>query len=217
MGDEGLPLPSDFERADMPVAVQQTCAAGAHPLGASYYTINGRAICQACREQFDKQQRANGSFGLALLLGTGAAAVGAAIYYAIEAVTGYELGLVAIVVGVIVGKAVRRGAGARPGRIYRLMALMLTYMAMTATYVPLVLKEGGMHSLLGACILAFILPGLMLAKLENLLGTVILGIGLYEAYKYSAPPRLAIEGPFSNAPVPAPAPAAAAQGALPSA
>jgi hypothetical protein len=71
-----------------------------------------------------------------------------------------------------------------------------------------------MHSLLGACVLAFVLPGLMLAKLENLLGTVILGIGLYEAYKYSAPPRLAVEGPFTNAPMPAPAPGAA-QGALP--
>jgi hypothetical protein len=198
------PGPTDFDRADIPAAAATTCAAGQHPLTATYYTVNGRAICQACREQFEKERGTRGSFGAALLFGSGAAIVGAAIYYAIVAATGMEIGLVAIVVGVLVGKTVRRGAGARAAWYYRALALVLTYMAITATYVPLVLKESSVRSVIRACFVAFILPGLMLVHFDNLLGLAILGIGLYEAYKLSAPPRLVVEGPFTHAAQPAP-------------
>jgi hypothetical protein len=208
------PGPTDFDRADIPTAVASSCAAGQHPLTATYFTVNGRAICQACREQLDKEIDARGSFGAALLYGSGAAAVGAAIYYAIVAATGLEIGLVSIVVGVIVAKAVRRGAGARRGWHYRALALALTYMAITATYVPVVLKQSSVHSVIAAAFVALILPGLMLASFDNLLGLAILGFGLYEAYKLSAPPQFVFEGPFTQATA-QPAPALSAQAAPP--
>jgi len=44
------------------------------------------------------------------VFGAVAAALGAGIYFGISALTGYEFGLVAIVVGLMVGWAVRRGA-----------------------------------------------------------------------------------------------------------
>jgi hypothetical protein len=196
------PAPTDFERAEMPAASAQTCATGEHAVTATYYTINGRPICEPCRERFEQERGGRGSFGAALAFGLGAAVAGAAIYYGIVAATGYELGLVAIVVGVLVGKAVRRGAGARSGWQYRGLAVFLTYLAMTATYVPLVLKQSGVHTLLGACLLSLMLPALMLVDFSNLIGLIILGIGLYEAYKLSAPPRFVLEGPFTQAAAP---------------
>ena len=186
----------------MPADTARTCAAGQHPLSATYYTLNGRAICDACCAQFEKERGGRGSFGMAFVYGSAAAALGAAIYYII-ALTGWEVGLVAIIVGVLVAKGVRRGAGSRSGWHYRALAMFLTYLAITATYVPLVLKSSTIHSVLAACVLAFILPGLMLAHFENVIGLIILGIGLYEAYKLSAPPRLVLEGPFTSAPRPA--------------
>jgi hypothetical protein len=65
--------------------------------------------------------------------------------------------------------------------------------------VPLVLKQSGIHTLLGACLLSLMLPALMLVDFSNLIGLIILGIGLYEAYKLSAPPRFVLEGPFTQA------------------
>ena len=48
--------------------------------------------------------------------------------------TGYEIGLVAIVVGLLVGGAVRKGSGARGGWFYQLMAVALTYAAISGSY-----------------------------------------------------------------------------------
>lgn len=54
--------------------------------------------------------------------------------------TGYSIGLVAIVVGAVVGLAVRKGARGRGGWVYQGMAIILTYLAIAASYVPDVIK-----------------------------------------------------------------------------
>ena len=46
----------------------------------------------------------------ALLLGLGAAILGAAVFFLVRWITGYELGLISIVVGIGIGVAVRTGA-----------------------------------------------------------------------------------------------------------
>jgi hypothetical protein len=74
-------------------------------------------------------------FGRAILFGSGAALAGAAIYYAILAATGYSIGLIAILVGYIVGRAVNVGSNGKGGRKYQLLAALLTYFAMSSTYV----------------------------------------------------------------------------------
>src|SRR5439155_3866977 len=51
-----------------------------------------------------------------------------------------ELGIVAIGVGLLVGIAVRKGSGGRGGRKFQALAMVLTYLSITASYVPLVLK-----------------------------------------------------------------------------
>ncbi len=73
----------------------------------------------------------------ALFLGALAAGIGAVIYYAIIRMTGLNIGLIAVVVGVMVGGAVRRGSGNRGGPFYQGIAILLTYLSIVAMNVPL--------------------------------------------------------------------------------
>jgi len=80
-------------------------------------------------------------FVKALGLGFAAAALGAAIYFGIAALTGYEFGLVAVVVGVLVGGAVRKGSNGRGGWRYQVLAMFLTYTAVVVTDSSLIARE----------------------------------------------------------------------------
>lgn len=77
----------------------------------------------------------------ALSVGLVAALIGAALYFGVAAITGYEIGLVAIVLGLIVGGAVRLGSGGRGGWFYQLMAIGLTYLSIGAADFSMILKE----------------------------------------------------------------------------
>ena len=66
--------------------------------------------------------------------------LGAGIYYAVLAITNYEIGLIAIVVGFLVGRAVQWGSHGRGGWLYQGLAMALTYVAIVSTYVPFLFK-----------------------------------------------------------------------------
>ena len=53
--------------------------------------------------------------------------------------TGYDLALITIVVGIAVGIGVRMGAGGSKSVGYRVLAVALTWIAMCSTYVPTIL------------------------------------------------------------------------------
>ena len=80
----------------------------------------------------------SGAFVRAAALGLGAAVVGSAVWYGIVRATEREWGLIAIVVGLFVGFAVRKGAGGRGGWQYQALAMVLTYVSITGSNVPLV-------------------------------------------------------------------------------
>ena len=134
-----------FDRAERAAApAEMTCAGCQQPVGATYFEVNGNVTCQRCRAQilaaWNRGSPAK-RFAKAFALGGVAAALGAGLYFGIEALTGYEFGLVAIVVGLIVGGAVHKGSNGRGGWRYQALAMFLTYSAVVATDSSLIARE----------------------------------------------------------------------------
>ena len=227
-----------LDRAEFDAQHATTCGACAKPLTTEYYEANGATVCAECCEQFRAVGTAGSSMTRAVrALGAGLAAAiaGSILYYAILAITGYEFGLIAIVVGMAVGKAVNWGAYGRGGWRYQTMAIVLTYVAIVSSYVPLIFAEAGkataatenagtaeagakpeqetaatspQEPLSGSAAVAalVVLTGLVLALpflagAQNIIGIIIIGIGLYEAWKFNRKPQISITGPHAIAAV----------------
>ena len=226
-----------LDRAEFDGTYGTACGACAKALTTEYYEANGLTVCADCCEKL----RAVGTTGTSLTRGMRALAAGAAaalagsvLYYAILALTGYEFGLIAIVVGMVVGKAVNWGAHGRGGWRYQAMAIALTYLAIVSSYVPLIVRQIGKQPVAaeasartgetatpaaqnqaadeapptaaGAIAAIAILIGLVLALpflggVENIMGMIIIGIGLYEAWKFNRKGRVTITGPHAIAAV----------------
>jgi hypothetical protein len=202
-----------WDRAEFSGPAVATCASCSQPLRDAYYEAHGRHLCPACGERL-RASLADSSGPAPMLrsvaAGLAAAAAGAVLYYAIFRFTGYEFGLIAIVVGVAVGKAVSWGSDHRGGWRYQALAMLLTYVAIVSSYLPLIFADAfgdgtilshGLPALLGMLAIACTAP--FQGGFSNVLGLVIIGIGLYEAWKLNRRRTLVITGPHVLAPTPA--------------
>jgi len=129
---------------DLPASPGVICVVCGRPVGASYFTANDKPICAGCRDVVTSTAatpRSPGALLLAGLFGLGAAVAGAAIYYAVIAIANLEIGIVAILIGYMVGWAVRKGAGGRGGRRFQILAVALTYWSVGLAYAPLAFKQ----------------------------------------------------------------------------
>lgn len=251
---EGRPEPDDlqFDHAESSAEDEgeAACTACQQVIAETYYEINGSVVCPSCQGQL-AAALTEGS-GLVRLIKAGAlgvvgGGVGAGLYYLVIVLTGYELSLVAIVVGLLVGGAVRMGTGGRGGRVYQLMAVALTYAAITSmvafvsiaqwddeaerhnarlsdgaeqepTTGPADGSEGSAYAderlpLWGemsngakavVCVTLFIF-GLAYPFLEmDGILFIIIGIGLYQAWKMNGRAVLSVTGPYQLAPAPVP-------------
>jgi len=239
-----------FDRAefDNAAAAVSTCELCSRSIHGSYYRANGKTICSSCREAISEGQSAAGAGARlirASLYGTGAAALGSIVYFAILKLTGIQFGLIAIAVGWMVGKCVSKGSGGRGGWAYQALAVFLTYSSIVATYIPFALeglkhrpekssstapatagapstntpetaspnpapgsgnaipstpRPGPAKLALGLVVLfglALALPFLM--GFKNIMGLVIIAIGLYEAWKLNKKITIEFSGPFQLA------------------
>jgi hypothetical protein len=96
-----------------------------------------------CAERIQSGQQAPPaiSLGPAVLYGAGAALAGCILYAAVAILLNLEIGIVAIVVGVMVGKAVRAGSRGLGGRPQQILAVLLTYFAITTSYIPVFIHQ----------------------------------------------------------------------------
>lgn len=125
-----------FDRVEGPgPAAPPACAQCHRPLD-EYFALGGHMFCRSCIDRL----RAGASFWRALLYGGGAAILGTVVWFAILRLFDRELGIIAIVVGYFVGIAVRKGGRALGGWKFQTLAMALTYLSITASYVPLVMK-----------------------------------------------------------------------------
>ena len=227
------------------------CAACQKPLASVYYQVNGRPACERCKAQLEYDQMSGSAVGNVLRAGAFgllAALAGGALWYAVRATTGYEVGLIAIVVGLMVGGAVRAGCRHRGGLGYQVLAVALTYFCICVQYVPDIIKAireqptaqaekasavssttpaqattvataeppaslpasppAANHStgviLLMAVglLLAFAMAAPFLGGFQNIIGILIIGFALWEAWKMNRRVPMQIEGPFRLAPAP---------------
>lgn len=194
-----------FDKAEFQSPEGITCGYCKNPISGEYFLVGGSTWCPACRYGLDSPERTSTSGGGRMLTaaayGLGAAVAGSALYFGILWITGgWEFSLIAIVVGWLVGRAVMTGSGNRGGVGYQLMAVFLTYCSIASSFMPLILEGAetvGAAELLVAFILAFAAP--FLGGLDNILGLLIIGIGLWQAWSMTKKRQLEIEGPYSAA------------------
>lgn len=119
-------------------AAGTTCVVCKIPIHKTYYHAQGAVVCELCAQRIESGQQAPPALSLprAALYGGGAALAGSILYALVGIVTGLEIGLIAIVVGVLVGKAVRRGSRGMGGRPQQVLAVVLTYFSITTSYIP---------------------------------------------------------------------------------
>jgi hypothetical protein len=75
-----------------------------------------------------------------VLYGAGAALACSVCYAIITIVSGVQLAIASIAVGFLIGRAVRVGSGSG-GRRLQILAVALTYLSITTSYTPLLIKD----------------------------------------------------------------------------
>jgi hypothetical protein len=167
----------------------------------AYYEVNGHVVCAGCKAALEQSATGSGASRIlrATAFGLGGAIAGAGVYYAILAVTGYEIGLVAIAVGWLVGRGVQKGSDGRGGWAYQALAVGLTYMAIVSTYVPFIVKamtaDEAKMSVVALLAVAAAAP--FFAGFENVLGILIIGFALYQAWQMNRRVPMIINGPYA--------------------
>ena len=243
-----MPDNLQFDRAEpSPGAAGLTgtlaCKACGSLLSDTYFVVNGHIVCEKCRRSVEADWNRGGSagrFGKALVLGVLAMIVCSLVWYLVLKATDSQWGILAVVVGFVIGGAVRKGSNNRGGWRYQTLAIFLTYTAIVSSYVPFIIEGMREHSAevtkaspsanktlpppvadsttatttttattsaddpkigpLGFVIGVVLLLGILyatpfLAGLENLLGVLIIGFALYEAWKLNRRTELRVSGP----------------------
>jgi ABC-type multidrug transport system fused ATPase/permease subunit len=149
--NEAGPTPLQFDRVvpDSPTAsrddrVAAVCVACGAAIETEYYQINGHVACASCRSHAEasaETPRGIRPLVTAGFFGLGAGLVGAVIYFAVIALLDLEIGLVAILIGYMVGYAIRKGTRGRGGRRFQVLAIALTYGSISVAYTSIALKS----------------------------------------------------------------------------
>lgn len=206
-----------FDTAEPSAATtDRSCTGCRRPIEGEYHMANMQVVCTPCRTALEAgpQGTRTGRVGRALLFGAGAAVAGSLVYLVVLVATGYEIGLIAILVGWMVGRAVSAGSGHRGGWLYQAMAIGFTYLAICTSYVPQIVNTwrqspemselSGAVMYIAAFIVSLALPIVSITAAP--IGALILAFGLFQAWRENKRPELTITGPYSVAPKPQPQP-----------
>jgi hypothetical protein len=248
-----MPDKLQFDRAELERGASgpmgtMTCSACRSVLRESYYVVNSHIVCDRCRRSAEAAWNRGGSagrFGKALVLGILATIACSIAWYVVLKATNMQLGILAVVVGLVIGGAVRKGSNGRGGWRYQTLAILLTYTAIVSSYVPFIVegmrersaqaakastpadalsastpaattdstaatsrdsKMGPIGFMTGIVILLAVLYATpFLAGSENLIGILIIGFALYEAWKLNRRRELPVSGPHLVSAASAPA------------
>ncbi len=185
-----------FDKAEYASAAPaKTCVSCHSPTVDQYFEVGGRIVCSSCSDGLRLTGTGAKAFARAGLFGGVAALLGTVVWFAIIKLANMEIGLIAVGVGVLVGMAVRRGGRGLGGWKYQVLAMCLTYTSIISSYLPFVMRglaQSGAGSTAFPVVLALSFAAPFFAG--NVMGLIIIGIALYEAWKLNR--RVPITGPF---------------------
>lgn len=133
-----------FGVAEYPSALgKDICKSCNQPVAGRYYRINGALACERCKDKLESQlpKDSHSAFVRGLAFGVGGAILGLILYSAFGIITGLEIGYISLAVGYIVGKAMRMGSRGIGGRRYQIMAVILTYAAVSMSAIPIGISQ----------------------------------------------------------------------------
>jgi hypothetical protein len=199
----------NFEKAEYQSTTNiGPCANCNKSLDSTYYQANGMNVCEDCANILRVASGAPGKTHLAkgAVYAVGAAFVCSAVYAAIIVITNFELGLIAIAVGWIVGRAARIGAAGLGSRPLQIIAVAATYMAISGSLFFQVVyelnKEGkAINGIAGYVVMFFLSMGKPLFELSEgfggIIGLVILFFGLQQAWQNTRALAVDVAGPYN--------------------
>lgn len=196
-----------FEQAPTTVV----CGMCKRPVGHQYWQWMGRVACESCREKvlaLEAKANAPATFAKAALLSTGAALGCGVAYGAFVAATKSRWALITIGIAYVIGTVIRKTTGNVSGRRYQVLAVLLTYVASAMGYLPLFSDVSFAHLTPVSAVILFgyMLAAPFLTAMDSPLGLIIVGIGLWEAWRRTKGLPMTVSGPFRVAPAAAMAP-----------
>jgi hypothetical protein len=212
-------MPTDlpnFEKAeyaaDSPLSAEQ-CSRCRQTFVNHFYRLDGEPLCELCIDAAKIAGPEGGdlAFLRAGLFGAGAAIVGSILYAAVELTTGWTIGYVALAVGWLVGKAMKRGSLGRGGRRYQFLAVLMTYCSVSCASLIVILytvHQRNPHSriivnerfVLLLARYSVLWPLLELKHgMSGIIGLIILLVGMQAAWSMTAGSEYRITGPHPAA------------------
>jgi hypothetical protein len=203
-----------------------TCKSCGKPIVGAQYRVNGVPVCASCARRIEEQlpKDSHSAFVRGVLFGVGGAILGLVIYVVFAIATGLIAGIVSLAVGFLVGKAILMGSRGAGGRRYQVAAVLLTYLAVSFSAVPIAISlhmkqksahqaaqasdsttasEPKMSAIKAAGVLTLIgvaSPFLQLSDpMHGVIGLVILFVGLRIAWRMTAAKPVNIVGPINEA------------------
>lgn len=202
------------------------CKAG---ITEQYFHAQGQVVCPACAVRIEAFQQTPPAISLvkSAMYGSAAAFAGFLLYALVAIVLNLEIGFIAILVGIMVGKAVRKGSNGLGGRPQQILAVALTYLAISTSSIPVAIYHMAnkpkvavttesqnanrqvtpaaqapplsLGTAVGTLLaLGVAAPFLGLTQgISGILSVVIIGFGLMQAWRLTGRTELLVVGPYT--------------------
>ena len=109
----------------------------------TYYHAQGQVACPVCAAKIQAGQNAPPAHTLAksFIYGLGAALAGMALFATVWIISNAQWALISILIGYMVGKAIRIASKGLGGRPQQILAVVLTYFAISTAIIPVAIYQ----------------------------------------------------------------------------